>query len=175
VIDVGVGGADVGINLLLLAITFCWALVTAASSDAVPPPPDGAAAEINRTVTDDAPERRPDAVKLLELTVAPAVSDVDAELEDDDVADAVWLAWSLARVSCAVVTPPLAASTALFSEVGSSVARVCPAVTWSPVFTGTAATVPATGKDAATLAAELTVPTDRTTCSTEPVPAVAVR
>jgi hypothetical protein len=55
------------------------------------------------------------------------------------------------------------------------VARVCPAVTVSPTATFTPATVPATAKDAFALSVAATVPTEFTTCSTEPMDATAVR
>ena len=76
---------------------------------------------------------------------------------------------------CALVSTLLAALTASSNPAVSMVARVCPAVTFSPIRTGTVATVPVTANDVAALSTEPTVPTERTICSTDPTAAVAVR
>ncbi len=65
---------------------------------------------------------------------------------------------SVARVWLAVVTVWFASVTAVWRLVGSSVARVCPAVTVCPTCTSTAPTVPATWKAASSRLADETVP-----------------
>jgi hypothetical protein len=81
----------------------------------------------------------PAALTLVLLLAVPVVPELDGAGACPDLA--------CARVSSALATCPWAVATAYFSEVASKVARTCPAVTLSPMATGTVATTPDTAKD----------------------------
>ncbi len=83
--------------------------------------------------------------------------------------DSAWV-----RVSSALATWPWADARAYFREVVSKVARTWPAVTLSPIATGTVATIPDVAKDTVAALEGSVVPVACNVCTTGYEPTLAV-
>jgi hypothetical protein len=73
-----------------------------------------------------------------------------------------------------LATCPWAVASAYFKAVSSSVARTWPALTFSPMATGTVATTPDTAKDTVAALEGCVVPVACRVCRTDWEPALAV-
>ncbi len=149
------------------ASAVCWAVTTACWASAKVGRPF--AAVTNEAVVAAAPvvDGVPPAADELELE--PDEPD-ELELEPDD-----WDDSSSESLACAEVRVDWADDTVWVSDVGSTVARGCPAVTCWPTATFTAETVPATWKSAVAWLTGSALPETVSVCRTEVVVARAVR
>ena len=116
----------------------------------------------------------PDAAAVLSPAVPVPVLGLDP-VAPDPVGELAWFdssslsfAWSAERADCADETDSA-------REVVSSVAITCPALTWSPTFTFTPETCPATWKFAVAELTGVTVPVTLMVLRTSAVPATATR
>jgi hypothetical protein len=86
---------------------------------------------------------------------------------------ATWPDSACAKVSSSLATCPWAVARAYFREVVSKVARTWPAVTLSPMVTGTVATIPETAKDTVAALEGCVVPVVCSVCTTGCEPTLA--
>jgi len=121
----------------------------------VPPVPVLAAVPVTLLV----PVVPPVLVLLVLLPVVPAAPPVPVAAE-------TWPDCAWTRVRLALATWPWAVAMAYFREVVSKVARTWPAVTLSPMVTGTVATIPDTAKDTVAALEGCVVPVACSVCVT---------
>jgi hypothetical protein len=114
------------------------------------------------------------AVLLLVVPLPPAAPPVMPVLLPVPDAAETWPDSAWASVSSALAICPWAVARAYFKEVVSNVARTWPAVTLSPMATGTLATIPDTAKDTVAALEGSVVPVVCSACMTGCEPALAV-